>query len=499
MWSARRLESVFVLSFAVAAWGCSKDGSGPPPDSTTHDTEVVAADSSSPDMYQDLFGADKQTPDGGKDQDNSPADSTHDLDAAVDQVSLPDLPPQEVVPSDAALDSDTSTAPDSENDIAHDVPETLSDLASSDDISQDTDVLDVEQEDEYQQQDAEQEVVVPPLCPAPQDWEGNVLSGTVYLDGDGSSDSLYQQSIGLADSAFAGATVEVLLPGQEWQQRTSCPDGAFAFGGLPEGRGICRLVLDAPYWPSTANAPKRFPEALAEGEITILTFGDSIPSFGAQPYFPDRLADMLAPFALVHNINVAVPGTATGDWLPTTNRFKNTLLPLLPEADVIVVSLGGNDMNYWVGYDNLTFEEALQLAAEFPQVMEEVRDNLDIILAAVAEANPSADIVYFIYPNYAVSTYWKNLAPDYIALIGNALKNELGKVRKHFSRPGITLVDMLGATPLIDLDACLSDPLHLSEAGTHVWARQLFLALGGFELSPDPLGVTRSYGVALQQ
>ena len=354
------------------------------------------------------------------------------------------------------------------------------------------------QDDGTDPTDEVEDVPLPPPCPDDTDLEGATFSGTVYFDSDGSSDSFYYQSIAPAfDAPLEGISVELQLADGTLLTRTTCPNGQFSFGNLPDGLALSRTTGPEGTFPSTANSPRRFAEAVQEGELTILTLGDSIPSYGAQPYFPDRLVDLLTPFAVIHSLNIAVPGTSTEEWLPTTNRFKQDLLPLLPAADVVIISLGGNDLNYWVGYEGgLTFDEAIELAAEFPVVMETVRTNLDVIIGAIQEVNPAADIIYIIYPNYAASTYWKELAPDYIGLISSGLNNELGKTRKHFSRPGITLVDMLGATPLIDLDACLSDPLHLSEEGTHVWARQVFLALGGLEIGANSLGAVRKTGFA---
>lgn len=227
------------------------------------------------------------------------------------------------------VDTPGEVLPDrTQGDMADDVADgsdPLVDLVGTADSSGELPQLDSQDTTDFSAAD-QQEVVVPPECPATEDLSGVFFSGLVYLDGDSSSDSTYQQSVGQADTPMAGVEVEVLLPGQEWISRTTCMDGTFAFGDLPEGTGISRLALDG-YWSSTANAPKRFPEALSEGEVTIVTFGDSIPSFGAQPYFPDRLAELLSPFALVNNLNLAVPGTTTTDWLPQTNRFKDTLLP----------------------------------------------------------------------------------------------------------------------------------------------------------------------------
>lgn len=424
-----------------------------------------------------------------------------------DNITLPDQNSNDALdtiePADSIPDSYVdSTSPDA-LDTTDQHPQDLSDAADAiEDTSPDNlpppDAVDLQEDAETSDVEEDLPDVTPPPCPELQDLEGITFSGTIYYDSDGSSDSFYHQTIAPAfDSPLEGIQVELRLPDGTTLYRNTCSNGAFSFGNLTSDSALSYVVPPEAMWPSTADNPYRFHQALLDGEITIVTLGDSIPSFGAQPFFPDRLEDLLSPFMLVHNINIAVPGTSTDDWKPGSNLLENEALPLVPEADLVIISLGGNDLNYWVAYDGeLTPEEALELASDFPVVMEKVRTNLDATIQAIQAVNPLVDIAYIIYPNYADSSYWKEMAGSYISLVKVALANELGKTRKYFSRPGITIVDMLGATSLIDLDQCLSDPLHLNENGTHVWARHIFQALGGVILADPSLGTTRNTGFA---
>ena len=75
-----------------------------------------------------------------------------------------------------------------------------------------------------------------------------------------------------------------------------------------------------------------------------MTFGDSVPVVGDAPMFPDRLATLIGDLAEVDSRNIAVGGTLSTDWVPGSNYFENRLRPNIADADVIVISVGGNDI-----------------------------------------------------------------------------------------------------------------------------------------------------------
>ncbi len=340
------------------------------------------------------------------------------------------------------------------------------------------------------------DVPPPPPCPPPAELVEPSIGGRVYEDGDCSAQSLRaQRFVAPADSGLGGELVQ-LLGAHPAAERATCPDGTFAFGALPAGSYL--LALPRPGPCTSNNRPVRLPDAIRSGAVTLVTFGDSIPAYGAEPFFPARLAALLRPLAPVSDVNLAVPGTMTTDWLPGTALFENTLAPELAAADVAIISLGGNDIqnfaNCWSGCDPAELAARME---EFPAFFAEVLARIHIILDEVRARAPQADVVYLIYPNYGRSSFWAEYAGEWIGLVELVLDNTLRDMRRDLSRvPGVLLADLLAATAQEDLDRFLSDPLHLSDAGADFWAREVFQTLGGALVGPEPLGSERMFGFA---
>ena len=77
------------------------------------------------------------------------------------------------------------------------------------------------------------------------------------------------------------------------------------------------------------------------------------------------------------------------------------------------------------------------------------------------------------------------------------MPNVLRGMRRTFADvDGLVLTDIWGATEGEDITPYLIDPLHLSDAGADLYAAQVFLALGGVRVGPEPLGLERSFGFA---
>lgn len=280
--------------------------------------------------------------------------------------------------------------------------------------------------------------------------------------------------------------------GEPLRTRRSCASGAFALGGLAEG--TYALELEAPsHQPTTSNVPERFPEAVAEGAVTVVTFGDSIPSYGPQPWFPARLADRLDPLAQVANVNVAEPGSWSEDWLPGETYFEERLEPELDHADVIVFSAGGNDLK---GLVDRAQTDPLAAAEELPERVDEVIANLEVIVEAIRERAPRVDLVYVVYPNYAYSTAWNERTDGAGELVAEFIQPELERLRQRMAEQGVLLADMLGAIDEDAIDPLLFDELHLDEQGHRRYARELFEVLGGVRIAPDAsIGLDRVFGL----
>ena len=65
----------------------------------------------------------------------------------------------------------------------------------------------------------------------------------------------------------------------------------------------------------------------------MVTFGDSIAVVGDRPLFPERLVQMFSALGDVENQNLAIGGTTSEDWLPTTRYFTDRVIPNIGDAD----------------------------------------------------------------------------------------------------------------------------------------------------------------------
>jgi lysophospholipase L1-like esterase len=341
--------------------------------------------------------------------------------------------------------------------------------------------------------------VIDPSCP------GDALApaavrGVVYTDGDSSSSTLYSQRIQPPiDGPMPGVVVHLLGPGGEAQQAMTCSTGAFAFDSLGDGRYLLR-VEDQPGRVSTStNHARRLHDAAASGHVKVLAFGDSLPAYGPQPWFSERFSDGLRQLTVeggaaleVVEVNVAEPGSETSEWLPGSPYFQQRLVPQLADADVIVFSLGGNDLSNFVGSGGGAISAA-DLADKVDQLdpfLAQIEDNLTTIYEELRVRAPNADIVWILYPNYARSAEWQALAGEYAALAEFVLRTKLSDVRQHMGdTPGLLIMDIFNATAGVDLNPLLIDPLHLSQAGHQLFADELFLTLGGVRVEGGEVAV----------
>lgn len=323
------------------------------------------------------------------------------------------------------------------------------------------------------------------------------IAGRIYTDHDRSDTSLYDSGYKRGDSYRAGELVQ-LLGGPTERSFTSCDDGFFAFGDLAEGLYLVVPVLDPEAVVTTRNRPIRLPEAVREGAISMVAFGDSLPVVHETLLFPELAAERLSALAGVTIENVAVGGTTSEDWLPGTYLFDQVLVPLLPEADLIVVSLGGNDILYFA-------EETMQ-AGEFSDILEGFEAELDgilarlvIILHAIRERNPDADVVYLLYPNYATSDAWAEWLGAFQDFVIDLLDEGIRRMRSELD-PGerIGLIDLFGALPAsgLDLNDLLIDELHFNDLGHDFIADELLKSLGCARVGASGLGREPIYAIA---
>lgn len=339
------------------------------------------------------------------------------------------------------------------------------------------------------------DATIAPDSVAPLSCTDEAVTVTLYDDGNGASTSHYDQPLGTDDRPITGARVRLLSAGGVTRVALDCGPGRYGFVDLPAGWHALEVDLAAE--STSNNHGRRLPAAIAEGAVKVVTFGDSIPHFGPTPWFPAQLATMLAPLASVANVNVAVPGSRTVDWLPNTGNFDHTLAPQLGDADVIVFSLGGNDLTELATEANIaSVDEALALLDDLDAELIAIEANLVTIYEALRLAAPDADILWLLYPNYAMSDAWAQYIGSYQDLATALMESKLVEVRYRMAQnDGLMIADMLGSVDKPALDAFLWDELHLNVAGSRHYASEVFVTLGGVFVDPAaPRGLNRHMG-----
>lgn len=226
--------------------------------------------------------------------------------------------------------------------------------------------------------------------------------------------------------------------------------------------------------------PDRLRDPLRGGERVVF-IGDSLP-VATPPTYADRLSAELADRAPgVEAVNLAEPGTTSSDWVPGSERFDGRLEPELSSADVVVVTLGGNDLQAELGgvdgLDALSRAGSIEALGGFAEVRAELERALTKTFRRIRELAPQARIVYVSYPDYSRADAWRKQGGRLGAL---ALRLGLGELLGAAEAAGPdAIVDMLAVTGRRDVDALLADPEHLGPAGHELYARRLARALSG--------------------
>ena len=329
----------------------------------------------------------------------------------------------------------------------------------------------------------------PPSCPE------EAVTVYLYEDGNGASNSWYDQPLGSDDLPLSGEAVSITRPDGGVTAARDCGPGRYGFLDLPAGAYLLDVAVDGE--TTSHNLGRRLPRAVADGAVKLVAFGDSVPAYGPAPWFPEQLETLLAPFVTVTLSNVAIPGSQSSEWLPGGSNYVNRLAPHLADADVVVFSLGGNDlMNLASDFEVLGVEDALALLDDLDAAIVAIEANLLTIYGAVRAAAPDADVVWLVYPNYAMSDRWAQYLGDYQELAATLLASKLEGIRERMGDvAGLTLADMYGSLDKPALDAFLWDELHLNVAGHRYYAEEVFMTLGGVLVGPPTSrGVHRSIG-----
>lgn len=309
--------------------------------------------------------------------------------------------------------------------------------------------------------------------------EGDV-HGAVYLDDDLDARSFYSQGPEDGEDTPLVDHEVSLISKTEVRTILSCEQGNYGFSDIEDGHYLIEARREQDWFVSSSSQGLRFAEAVREGSVKVLVFGDSVPAYGPKPWFPERFKGIVNNLAEVELQNVAVPGSTSLQWLPGANFYKSRLAGNIKDVDLIVFSLGGNDLYEFASTDLNAGGDVSELQAKFEVEIEKVKVNILQIITALREANPDADIVWMLYPNYARSEQWKEIAGDFIDIVETLLRRTLIGIRKDISHHERFLMwDIFAATSDVDLTSMLIDPLHLNDKGHEFYAQELFKLLGG--------------------
>lgn len=313
-----------------------------------------------------------------------------------------------------------------------------------------------------------------------------VVTGWLYEDADG-ADETPRAGERAADDPAVAEPFAVLTPDGERPIRP-CEDGSYAVDTLPEGPALLLPPARDGQRCTRRNCPKSFASAARDGRAVVVTMGDSIPVVGDRPLFPDRLVRLFDGLVEIDNRNVAVAGSTSPQWLPGQRNFENRLRPELVDADLVIISLGGNDLLEYMSQPGLisNIPAAVEGARE---LVVTIVERLITIVQAIREVNPEVDVLYCLYPDYTQATrhqLWglagRLLGPG---TMRDVLETALAAVPEDEE---VLVADMLNAWEGLDVGVYLYDALHFNAAGQTLYAEEIFWSLGGVHLGESPFG-----------
>ncbi len=315
--------------------------------------------------------------------------------------------------------------------------------------------------------------------PCQEGLSGPIIKVTTYNDNNDSSLTSFAQSFKDDDTPLPGVAVSQIEPftGAGF----TCDEGWYSFVSDGEGAftdGYRILKIDAPDCKITShNMARRTPIALAEGKLKMVIMGDSIPRRGGPIYFFDNLQTWLGGFGEITIKNHAVAGSVSTDWMPETSYF-GYIEPELPDADIVFITIGGNDIMDYVRYhQNLPLD---QLMAGITTTITTVESNIETIYNEVRRLKPDADIIWLIYPNYAMSDLWADATGNFAEVVAQYFQTEMEKLLRWAAGiDGLILVDLFSRMNKADLDLSLWDELHYNNYGHVILAEEIFKVLNG--------------------
>ena len=340
-------------------------------------------------------------------------------------------------------------------------------------------------------------------CPTPSSPTPlSAIGGQVYVDNNGSDRSRAIAGYDWRDRALAGVRIDCFGHRLHLAAYT-CDNGRYALNRLPAGDYFLAIdqrrtqphSRDALTSRSSSknHAPHLAAKIRASRAFVMATIGDSFPV--GTPTFDEFAARHFRAAGIeTTTLNLAVGGTTTHNWLPGTRSFER-LSQQLPRTDVLVVSLGGNDLfaGLYEAFqrrmprrDPQSFRDfrrgihaATEALNEFPRELVAIRGRLRIIDSSIHEINPEVEIVHVLYPNMLRSRHWRGPGGPAVDLALPLIEEVLNEMRRAAAREDILLLDLAARFSSLDLDEYARDGLHLNELGHAVAGQELFRTLGG--------------------
>ncbi len=162
-----------------------------------------------------------------------------------------------------------------------------------------------------------------------------------------------------------------------------------------------QIIYPEPVSPLTTIQPQvtPVPSDNPEAGLRILALGDSLTAgtgdntgTGYVGHVKQKLEEQTGQPVYIMN-NLAVPGSVTVELV--TQLAKKSTQEAIAEADIVLLSIGGNDLfQGGVGIFDLTNPEQFRaetIAERTPEALKQV----NLILTAIHESNPNAQVVYF--------------------------------------------------------------------------------------------------------
>ncbi|MDP8222303.1 MAG: hypothetical protein P9L99_03005 [Candidatus Lernaella stagnicola] len=328
----------------------------------------------------------------------------------------------------------------------------------------------------------------------------DTIEGVVYHDADQSSRSVYFQDISGEDAVLPGISV-YLMDGETEIEAITDEFGEYLFESITPGTYFVDVGLRG-YESTSNNHAKRVPDAIREGYLNMVAFGDSIGVYGGEHQYPERFEWIMEDLVEIDLHNIHVGGSRSWEWLPGDEKayWEERLVPLLSDADLVTFTLTGNDLDAYVEGMQPPYDmwQIVLNFIEHPEYALEAVPRLREILANVVAINDECDVVFIVYPNFANSTIIQSYTGDFLQPVAAWIfEIALGLERQAAAdTTDVSVTDMITFYGDTWLDDYLVDEVHPSDLGSQDYAEQLFKALGGVIIPevPSRLGEERMTG-----